>query len=115
MSRRSPPGRISLACLLGLACLAFVGLELSAHAGRLSPLAPNPDWSALDAYQNTITRAEFSRLINQVYTPDGEFWKYIQIDDARAIIFSDLGHRQPLFTLHFAASDSTCAPPSLQI
>jgi hypothetical protein len=95
--------------LVGLAFLILLGL-IPAHASRLSPLAPNPDWSNLDAYQHTITRAEFSRLINQVYTPDGEFWKYVQIDDSRAIIFSDPGHRQPLFTLFFAASDGACAP-----
>jgi hypothetical protein len=92
---------------MGLLVLALI---LPARAGRLSPLAPTPDWSALNAYQHTITRAEFGRLINQVYTPDGEFWKYVQIDDSRATIFSDFGHREALFTLHFAASDSSCAP-----
>lgn len=94
---------------VGLACLILFGPSTPLCAGKLSPLASAPDWSALDAYQRTITRAEFSRLINQVYTPDGEFWKYVQIDDSRAIIYSDQDHRQPLFTLHFAVSDSACA------
>jgi len=80
------------------------------RAGQLSPLAPKPDWSALDAYQQTITRQEFSRLINQVYSNDGAFWNYADIDDQRVIIYSDNAKAHPLFTLRFAASDEACAP-----
>jgi len=80
----------------GLA-LALVLAFLPAHATNLSPLAPRPDWSSLQAYQQTITRQEFSRLINQVYSSDGAFWNYT-------------AKRQPLFTLNFAPSDSACAP-----
>lgn len=90
-----------------------VGLILCtshAHAGKLSPLAPTPDWSALNAYQKTITRTEFTRLVDNVYTPDGAFWAYATIDDNQVRIFSDTAKTEPLFTLHFAASDSTCAP-----
>ncbi len=94
----------------GLALLFLLSLESPARAGRLSPLAPRPDWSRLEAYQRTITRAEFSRLIDQVYSPDGWFWKYVQIDNAQAAIFSDLAHRQRLFTLRFAPNDGACAP-----
>jgi len=77
---------------------------------QLSPLAPIPDWSALEAYQRTITRREFSRLIDQVYTPDGAFWHYAEIDNDKVTVFSDTAKAHPLFTLHFAASDSACAP-----
>jgi hypothetical protein len=88
-----------------------VGLCTSlAQAGKLSPLAPTPDWSALNAYQKTITRAEFSRLIDNVYTPDGAFWAYATIDDNQVKIYSDTAKTEPLFTLHFAASDDACAP-----
>ncbi len=82
----------------------------TAHAGKLSPLAPRPDWARLDDYQHTITRGEFTRLINQVYSPDGDFWPYVSINDARAVIYSDLAHQEPLFTLQFAARESACAP-----
>jgi hypothetical protein len=90
-----------------------LGLILSATlacAGQLSPLAPAPNWSALQAYQRTITREEFTRLIDQVYTPDGSFWNYTDIDDSQMTLFSDTAKRHPLFTLHFAPNDSACAP-----
>ena len=96
-----------------LLCWAALGLilsPLSTQAGQLSPLAPTPNWSALEAYQRTITRKEFSRLIDQVYTPDGAFWAYATIDDGKVAVFSDTAKAHPLFTLHFAASDSACAP-----
>jgi hypothetical protein len=99
--------------LLCWSCLAAVGLVTSstcAWAAKLSPLAPTPDWSALDAYQRTITRAEFSRLIDNVYSPDGGFWGYTRIDDDKVIVYSDLAKTQPIWTLHFAASAETCAP-----
>ena len=93
--------------------LAALGLLLPvvcAFAGPLSSLAPPPDWSSLNAYQRTITRQEFTRLIDQVYTPDGGFWDYAQIDNGKLVVFSDLAKTQPLFTLHFAASDDATAP-----
>jgi hypothetical protein len=92
---------------------AALGLILSAPlacAGQLSPLAPTPNWSALEAYQRTITRKEFARLIDQVYSIDGSFWNYADIDDNRVIVFSDTAKRHPLLTLPFAANDSACAP-----
>jgi N-acetylmuramoyl-L-alanine amidase len=88
----------------------FASCCLPLEADRLSPLAPKPDWGALDGYQKTITRGEFTRLINDVYSVDGAFWAYCDIDDSRVIIFSDLAHKQPLFTLHFAASESAEVP-----
>lgn len=97
-------------CPISWLVLTLVLLPGAVWAGPLAPLAPRPDWSKLDAYQHTITRAEFSRLINGIYTPDGEFWKYVQASDAQAVIFSDLGHRQRLFTLQFAASERSAAP-----
>ncbi len=90
-----------------------LGLALAiipARAGQLSPLAPTPDWSVFQAYQQTITRQEFARLIDQVYSIDGAFWKYADIDDRRVNIYSDLAKRNLLFTLNFAPSDSACAP-----
>jgi N-acetylmuramoyl-L-alanine amidase len=98
---------------LWLLCVAALGLLLpaySAQAGQLSPLAPKPDWSTLDAYQRTITRGEFTRLINTIYTPDGAFWDYATIDDDKVIVYADLAKKETLFTLHFATSEATEAP-----
>jgi hypothetical protein len=80
------------------------------HAGALSPLAPKPDWSTLNAYQRTISRDEFTRLIDHVYSFDGAFWSYTDINDQHVIIYSDRAKRNPLFTLNFAANEKTAAP-----
>lgn len=94
-----------------LAILGLVLLGQPAHAGSLSPLAPQPNWSNLEPYQHTITRKEFARLIDQVYSPDGAFWKFAKIDDTKVVIFSGPDNTPPpLFTLYFAATDSACLP-----
>ena len=103
------PFRLSL----GFLNLAAFGLLLSlapVTAGPLSPLAPTPDWSVLQGYQQTITRGEFTRLINNVYSIDGAFWKYADIDDKRVIVYSDTAKQHPLLNLAFAPSDAACLP-----
>jgi N-acetylmuramoyl-L-alanine amidase len=92
------------------AALGLILCALPASAGEISPLAPTPDWAALESYQQTITRQEFARLVDHVYSIDGAFWNYAAIDDKRVVVFSDTAKTHPLFTLHFAASDSTCVP-----
>jgi hypothetical protein len=91
--------------------LAAMALLVPARADHLSPLAPKPDWSSLEPYQKTLTRGEFSRLVNGVYSIDGAFWKYCDINDERVAIYSDPQKGHALFTLEFAPSESTCAPP----
>jgi N-acetylmuramoyl-L-alanine amidase len=97
-------------CLLAGFALGVISLNLTVRADNLSPLAPKPDWSSFDAYQKTISREEFARLVNSIYSTDGVFWNYCDINDDRVIVYSDLGKTRPLFTLHFASSESTCAP-----
>jgi hypothetical protein len=89
-----------------LAALALVMTPDFPMAGQLSPLAPRPTGPALDAYQRTITRQEFSRLIDQVYSPDGGFWNYADIDDDKRGGFSDTAKTHPSSPSTFAASDS---------
>jgi hypothetical protein len=112
------PSSHALRFLVG-AALGPMLAALPASAGGLSPLAPTPDWSVLEGYQQTITRQEFARLVNQVYSPDGAFWKYADIDDRSVAVYSDPAKssgiftypgNKLLFTLHFAASEITCAP-----
>lgn len=80
------------------------------RADHLSPLAPQPDWASLNAYQQTITRDDFAHLVNSVYSFDGAFWRYCDINDTQVTIYSDLRKTHPLFTLRFAPSESACAP-----
>jgi hypothetical protein len=59
---------------------------ITAHAQRLSPLAPPPDWSQLDAFQETITRDEFVRLLEGVFAPAGAAKGVIEVQDDAAVI-----------------------------
>jgi hypothetical protein len=90
--------------------IALAVLALPGRAEHLSPLAPKPDWGSLQAYQKTISRDEFARLINSVYSIDGAFWSYCAVNDQRIIVYSDLQKTEPLLTLQFAPSESACAP-----
>lgn len=79
--------------------LIFFALILPLGA-KVSPLAPTPDWSRLDPYQETITRADFEELLNKVYAPGGAAEGLIDITDTAAIVRTD-GVRSP-YVLKFA-------------
>ncbi len=53
---------------------------------RVSPLAPPPDWSQLEAYQETITREEFVHLLERVYAPAGAAKGVVDVDAESAVI-----------------------------
>ena len=86
--------------------LALLGLATAAHAQRLSPLAPAPDWRELEAYQETITRADFTRLLENIYAPQEEAAGLIEIREDSAIIRQNLAPGDA-FTLHFAKDNAT--------
>lgn len=65
----------------------------SGHDSTLSDLGTRPDWQMLDLWQDTITRADFLRLLTQVYTVDNSWKHYIQVEADHAIIRTD--SRQP--------------------
>lgn len=69
-----------------LVLLALVSVAASAFAQRLSVLADPPDWGRLEAYQGTITRGEFVRLLETVYAPNGAAKGLIEIDGDAARI-----------------------------
>jgi hypothetical protein len=87
--------------LLALVFAAF------ARAESLSPLAERPDWSTLEPFQETITRAEFVRLLDQVYAPRDAAAGLIDVNEERAAIVMRLGEPDR-FTLRFAR-DTTSA------
>lgn len=84
-------------------------LLLSFHPvqARLSPLALPPDWSRLNIYQGTITRADFVDLLDRVYAPNGAWHKYITVTDAGAVIRTS---GEP-FVLRFAPDRSSVKAP----
>lgn len=81
--------------------IAIVALGLTAEA-RLSPLAPRPDWSRLDAFQETITQDDFRSLLDRVYSPGGGWHQFIVVRENGAEIQRSPG--QPPYFLRFAAS-----------
>ncbi len=86
-----------IALTLGaLACLAG-----EIRAQRVSALAPIPDWNALEAYQETITRGEFARLLDGIYAPNQAAAGLIEIGEDAAVIRKNLAPGDT-FVLRFA-------------
>ncbi len=85
--------------------IVFAGLSLlfvsTAPAQRLSPLAPPPDWSQLESFQETITREEFTQLLDQVYTPKGAARGMVDVEAESAVIKTQLTPAKD-FRLRFA-------------
>ena len=53
---------------------------------NLSELAPPPDWSRLEAWQETITAADFRYWLENVLTDGNAFWSTVEQRGDRAII-----------------------------
>lgn len=75
-----------------------------ASAQRVSPLGDRPAWSELDAFQETMSRAEFERLLRELYAPTGGWESYIQIDGDRAWLVADSRNPDKLYELRFATN-----------
>ena len=88
---------------LGLACVA------TANAQRLSALAPAPDWSDIEPYQETITRGEFVRLLDAIYAPNQAAAGLIEVGEDAAVIRKNLAPGDG-FTLRFAKDDAHAKP-----
>lgn len=79
--------------------IALIALCTVAEA-RLSPLAPKPDWSRLDAFQETISKEDFVTLLERVYAPGGAWKESISILDNEARIRTSSGGKP--YILKFA-------------
>jgi N-acetylmuramoyl-L-alanine amidase len=89
-----------------LLCLAPQGF-----AQRRSPLAPVPDWRELEPFQETITRAEFTQLLDTVYAPGDAARGLVAVSETAAIIRTSL-HPVGEFQLRFAPDTAVVkAPP----
>lgn len=77
-------------------------LTLSTAFARLSPLAPAPDWTDLNPFQQTITKEDFVNLLDKVYAPNGAWRKTITIHDDSALIQTRPGASP--YLLRFAPS-----------
>ena len=82
------------------------GSKLSADAPkwRLSPLGPAPDWSQIDIYQQTITRAMFLEDLTRYFTVSQEWMQYIDVQDDHALILKQSRVAGDYYRLNFAAA-----------
>lgn len=93
-----------------VAFVLFVVPKATRAEPRISPLAKEPDWEELAKFQNTITREEFTRLLDGVYAPDGAWQPFITLRADSALIATDKPDAP--FTLRFAAAEPPPkAPP----
>ena len=91
--------------------LSLVFVCRAAFAQRLSPLTAAPDWNRLEAYQGTITRGEFARLLDTVYAPGGAAAGMIEVREHDAVILKTLTPPD-IFVLRFAKDAAAeKAPP----
>ncbi len=85
-----------------------LGLAILAHARKLSPLAPEPKWSELNKYQQSITREDFLYLLDEVYAPGGAWKQVIEVNGDTASIRTSRGGEP--FVLRFAESSRRVQP-----
>jgi hypothetical protein len=65
------------------------------------------DWSALDRYQQTISRAEFETLLSHVYCPSGAITNYLAYGTNSVAVYATSSRTNPLlFVLRFTAQPS---------
>jgi N-acetylmuramoyl-L-alanine amidase len=80
----------------------------SKQTQQFSALASPPDWKLLEPYQNTITRADFERLLTQIYTTGNGWRNFIAIDDQSARITAN---GDDVFQLNFATTERAAKVP----
>ncbi len=91
------------------ALLFFLAWLSLARGEKLSPLAKSPDWTGLDAFQATISREEFTHLLDGVYAPAGAAREVIAIGPDFVQILED-AEKQMWFTLRFSNGASRPIP-----
>ena len=85
---------------------------LANHAqARLSPLAPKPAWSSLDAFQQTITKDDFLQILDQVYAPGGAWADTISFTKDSAVIATSPD--KPPYVLRFAPDAASARVPQV--
>jgi N-acetylmuramoyl-L-alanine amidase len=88
--RQRLPKRSLTRSLLGVLLLGLFTLS-PLSAALLSPLAPQPDWPQLQCYSDSLTAADFQRLLQQVYVPDGSWREWITLTPSKALITPHAG------------------------
>jgi len=90
------------------AFLLLLALSSAVGWARLTPLAPAPDWSKLEKYQESMTREEFVDLLDRVYAPGGAAAGVVVVEEGAARVKTRSG--SPDFVLRFASSRDSVKP-----
>ena len=98
-----PSARVLLAAVI---FLSFVFLPRLRGAENISPLGRVPDWASFEKYQETITRDEFVRLLQEVYCTRGVNPEFIKVEETAAQFLIDRD-AQSWFPLRFAPDEQT--------
>lgn len=77
----------------------------------LSILAEPPDWPSLKAYQHTIDRSDFEKLLTEIFTTDDTWRGYISISETSAEILTSTDPGEAPFILEFASPEKTLPTP----
>src|SRR3954462_12200992 len=90
-------------------CLIASPVGAASAKRNIGILGSKPRWSVLEKYQETITRADFLRLLNGVYCTHGRPERLITVSEEGARI---LMSRDPdkYFALRFSPNDKTKRP-----
>ncbi len=86
--------------------------SISPRKIALSLLAQKPDWSALEPYQETITRDLFENLLTNIFTTDSTWKSYIEIFPTHANLRRGSMTDPKTYRLNFATSGSQKPTPS---
>ncbi|HSH15723.1 MAG TPA: hypothetical protein VLD18_06805, partial [Verrucomicrobiae bacterium] len=121
MNSRSLP--VIVALLLALGAIGFLVVRTekdprivpeppptTAPALPLSDLATAPDWRLLDRFQDSISRDDFVRQMNEVFTVSPAWRDWFTVNDDHVLIRTVPGED---FRLRFAPGDSMRTPPRL--
>ena len=76
-------------------------------AAMLSILGEPPDWGKLEIYQESIGRDEFERLLDGVFSSEGGWRPWIEIDENEAKIRTGRVDEDAWFRLRFAEDPAT--------
>lgn len=83
----------------------------SARELALSALVATPEWSTLNAFQNTITRNDFETLLHTQFTTGKGWHALIQTDDHGARIHTGLPPPNDIFHLSFITPSQASPVP----
>lgn len=81
----------------------------STPAPRLSDLAPAPDWSVLDAWQEKVTRSEFIEMMDSVFTVSSAWRDWFIVGED--LVEVKTSESEAPYALRFAPSVNTTAGP----